>query len=123
LEVHAELNTQSKVFCGCVNKFGGEVNTYCCPICTGMPGTLPTLNEQLYFRLFEWGLPLIAQSTALQNLTGRITFILIYPMAYQISQFDIPICANGYLDIILDDSGSGKRIGITRIHIEEDAES
>jgi aspartyl-tRNA(Asn)/glutamyl-tRNA(Gln) amidotransferase subunit B len=66
LEVHAELNTQSKVFCGCVNKFGGEVNTYCCPICTGMPGTLPTLNEQVVFSAVRIGL-------ALNCLINRVT--------------------------------------------------
>lgn len=120
LEVHAELSTQSKIYCSCENKFGLEVNSVCCPICTGMPGTLPTLNEQVVNYAIKMGHAMHCKIHDVCKQDRKNYFYPDLPKAYQISQFDIPLCENGYLDILLPD-GERKRIGVTRIHIEEDA--
>lgn len=119
LEVHAELNTASKIYCGCRNAFGKEVNTQCCPVCMGMPGTLPTLNEKVVEYAAKMGYALNCTINPVSKQDRKNYFYPDLPKAYQISQFDIPLCENGYLDIWVD--GAEKRIGITRIHIEEDA--
>ena len=119
LEVHAELNTKTKIYCICKNAFGLEVNTQICPICTGMPGTLPTLNEKVVEYAVKMG---HATNCSINNVCKQDRKNYFYPdlpKAYQISQSDIPLCEHGYVDIMLD--GEEKRIGITRIHIEEDA--
>ncbi|MBQ1234144.1 MAG: Asp-tRNA(Asn)/Glu-tRNA(Gln) amidotransferase subunit GatB [Oscillospiraceae bacterium] len=119
LEVHAELNTDTKIYCGCKNSFGAEVNTQCCPVCMGLPGTLPTLNEKVVDYAIMMG---HALNCSINNVTKQDRKNYIYPdlpKAYQISQFDIPLCENGYVEFMLD--GEKKRVGITRIHIEEDA--
>lgn len=119
LEVHAELNTKTKIYCNCKNAFGLEVNTQICPICTGMPGTLPTLNEKVVEYAVKMG---HATNCTINNVCKQDRKNYFYPdlpKAYQISQADIPLCEHGYVDIMLD--GNEKRIGITRIHIEEDA--
>ena len=119
LEVHAELNTKTKIYCSCRNAFGLEVNTQICPICTGMPGTLPTLNEKVVEYAVKMG---HATNCSINNVCKQDRKNYFYPdlpKAYQISQADIPLCEHGYVDIMLD--GEEKRIGITRIHIEEDA--
>lgn len=119
LEVHAELNTKTKIYCNCKNAFGLEVNTQICPICTGMPGTLPTLNEKVVEYAVKMG---HATNCSINNVCKQDRKNYFYPdlpKAYQISQADIPICEHGYVDIMLN--GEEKRIGITRIHIEEDA--
>ena len=119
LEVHAELNTKTKIYCNCKNAFGLEVNTQICPICTGMPGTLPTLNEKVVEYAVKMG---HATNCSINNVCkqDRKNYFYPYlPKAYQISQADIPLCEHGYVDIMLN--GEEKRIGITRIHIEEDA--
>ena len=121
LEVHAELNTATKIYCGCKNAFGSEVNTNCCPICTGMPGTLPTLNEKVVEYAVKMGHALNCKINPVSKQDRKNYFYLDLPKAYQISQFDIPLCENGYLDVIMDEEGNTKRIGVTRIHIEEDA--
>lgn len=119
LEVHAELNTKTKIYCNCKNAFGLEVNTQICPICTGMPGTLPTLNEKVVEYAVKMG---HATNCSINNVCKQDRKNYFYPdlpKAYQISQADIPLCEHGYVDIMLN--GEEKRIGITRIHIEEDA--
>lgn len=119
LEVHAELNTNSKIYCSCNNEFGLEVNSQCCPICMGMPGTLPTLNEQVVESAIRMGHALNCSINRICKQDRKNYFYPDLPKAYQISQFDIPLCENGYVDILVD--GIEKRIGVTRIHIEEDA--
>ena len=121
LETHAELNTKTKIFCSCKNEFGGLVNANCCPICTGMPGTLPTLNQEVVYSAIKMGQ---ACGCTIHNVCKQDRKNYFYPdlpKAYQISQFDVPLCENGWLDVMLDDEGTTKRIGVTRIHIEEDA--
>mgnify|MGYP004461553767 CR=1 FL=1 len=120
LEVHAELCTNSKIYCSCRNAFGMEVNTTCCPICMGLPGTLPTLNEKVVEYAIKMGHALHCDINRICKQDRKNYFYPDLPKAYQISQYDIPLCENGYLDILLQ-NGQVKRIGITRLHIEEDA--
>ncbi|MFZ2538344.1 MAG: Asp-tRNA(Asn)/Glu-tRNA(Gln) amidotransferase subunit GatB [Oscillospiraceae bacterium] len=119
LEVHAELSTKSKIYCSCKNEFGLEVNTLCCPICVGMPGTLPTLNEKVIEYAVKMGYALNCSINQVCKQDRKNYFYPDLPKAYQISQFDIPLCENGYVDLLIE--GVGKRVGVTRIHIEEDA--
>ena len=121
LEVHAELNTKTKIYCGCKNSFGSMVNSNCCPICTGMPGTLPTLNKSVVDYAIRMGYALHCTINPICKMDRKNYFYPDLPKAYQISQFDIPLCENGYIDAIVDEEGHTKRIGVTRIHIEEDA--
>ena len=121
LEVHAELNTESKIFCSCKNQFGGEVNANCCPICTGMPGTLPTLNEEVVNSAIKMGHALNCTIHNICKQDRKNYFYPDLPKAYQISQFDVPLCEGGWVEVMLDDAGTTKKIGVTRIHIEEDA--
>ncbi len=120
LEVHAELSTKTKIYCGCTTEFGGDPNTHCCPICTGMPGALPVLNEKVVEYAVKAGLAVGAQINRNSKQDRKNYFYPDTPRAYQISQFDLPLCINGGFDITLKD-GTTKRIGITRIHIEDDA--
>ena len=119
LEVHAELNTKSKIYCDCKNAFGLEVNTQVCPICMGMPGTLPTLNEKVVESSILMGHALNCKINAVSKQDRKNYFYPDLPKAYQISQAEVPLCQNGYLDILVN--GEEKRVGVTRIHIEEDA--
>lgn len=119
LEVHSELKTNTKIFCDCKNEFGGEPNTHCCPICTGMPGTLPVLNEQVVEYAIKAGLALNCKINQFSKQDRKNYFYPDLPKAYQVSQYDLPLCYEGYVDI--DVNGETRRIGITRIHIEEDA--
>ncbi len=119
LEVHAELKTDTKIYCGCKNEFGGDPNTHTCPICTGMPGTLPVLNKKVVDFAIKTGLAMNCSITQYSKQDRKNYFYPDLPKAYQISQFDLPLCQNGYVDILVN--GESKRIGITRIHIEEDA--
>ena len=119
LEVHAELSTKTKIYCGCKNAFGAEVNTECCPICTGMPGTLPTLNKKVVEYAVRMGCALHCDINRVSKQDRKNYFYPDLPKAYQISQFDVPLCEHGHVDILVD--GKEKRIGVTRIHIEEDA--
>lgn len=119
LEVHAELSTNTKIYCSCKNEFGLDVNTSCCPICTGMPGTLPVLNKKVVEYAIKAGLALNCNITREGKQDRKNYFYPDLPKAYQISQFDLPLCTDGWVDI--DVNGEKKRIGITRIHIEEDA--
>lgn len=119
LEVHAELSTKSKIYCSCKNEFGLEVNTQCCPICVGMPGTLPTLNEKVIEYAVKMGYALNCSINQVCKQDRKNYFYPDLPKAYQISQFDIPLCGQGYVDLLIE--GVKKRVGVTRIHIEEDA--
>lgn len=119
LEVHAELNTKTKIYCSCKNSFGLEVNTQVCPICLGMPGTLPTLNESVVDYAIKMGHALNCGINRICKQDRKNYFYPDLPKSYQISQADIPLCHDGYLDVLVN--GDTKRIGIERIHIEEDA--
>ncbi len=119
LEVHAELNTESKIFCDCKNAFGLEVNTQVCPVCMGMPGTLPTLNEKVVEYAIKMGHALNCNINRICKQDRKNYFYPDLPKAYQISQADVPLCENGKLEFMVD--GEIKTVGITRIHIEEDA--
>ena len=119
LEVHAELNTASKIYCDCKNAFGLEVNTQVCPICMGMPGTLPTLNEKVVEYAIKMGHALECNINNVCKQDRKNYFYPDLPKAYQISQAEVPLCENGRLDIMID--GEIRTIGVTRIHIEEDA--
>lgn len=119
LEVHAELCTRSKIYCSCKNEFGCEVNTLVCPICAGMPGTLPTLNEKVVEYCVFMGLALGCSINLKSKQDRKNYFYPDLPKAYQISQFDIPLCCDGKVEVLTADGS--KTVGITRIHIEEDA--
>ena len=119
LEVHVELKTKSKIFCSCSTAFGAAPNTQCCPVCTGMPGTLPVLNEQVVRYAVLAGMATNCTIASFSKQDRKNYFYPDLPKAYQISQYDLPLCEHGYLDI--EDEKGTKRIGITRIHIEEDA--
>jgi len=119
LEVHAQLNTRSKMFCGCANKYGEPPNTLTCPICLGLPGTLPVINEQSIHYAIKAGLAVGCTIRKFSRTARKNYFYPDLTKGYQISQYDEPICANGRLVINLN--GQRKTIGITRIHIEEDA--
>lgn len=119
LEVHAELSTKSKIYCGCTTEFGADPNTHCCPICTGMPGTLPVLNEKVVEYAVMMGLATNCEIAKFSKQDRKNYFYPDLPKAFQTSQYDLPLCEHGYIDINVD--GNKKKIGITRIHIEEDA--
>ena len=118
LEVHAELSTNTKIFCSCPTKFGAEPNTQVCPICMAMPGTLPKLNEKVVEYAVRAGLATNCEISR-NSKNDRKNYYPDLPKAYQISQFDKPLCEHGYIEI--ETSKGRKKIGITRIHIEEDA--
>ena len=119
LDVHCELSTKTKIFCSCQNEFGGEPNTHCCPICMAMPGTLPVLNEKVVEYAVKAGLA--TNCTISQNSKNdrKNYFYPDLPKAYQISQYDMPLCQNGYVTIETEEGE--KKIRLLRIHIEEDA--
>ncbi len=119
LEVHVELATKSKIFCGCTTQFGGEVNTHCCPVCMGMPGTLPVLNKKVVEFAIAAGLAMNCKITKNCKFDRKNYFYPDLPKAYQVSQLYLPICRNGSIEIEVD--GVKKRIGIHEIHMEEDA--
>lgn len=120
LEVHAELSTKTKIFCSCPNEFGGEPNTHCCPVCMGMPGALPVLNEKVVEYAAKAGLATGCTISKDSKNDRKNYFYPDTPKAYQISQFDKPLCENGNIEIE-DEDGNKKTIGIIRIHIEDDA--
>jgi aspartyl-tRNA(Asn)/glutamyl-tRNA(Gln) amidotransferase subunit B len=119
LEIHAQLLTESKIFCGCSTRFGAEPNTHTCPVCLGLPGSLPVLNKKVIDYTLRMALATHC-SIAPYSLSARKNYFYPdLPKGYQISQFELPLAEKGWIDIEVD--GRVKRIGITRIHIEEDA--
>src|SRR5262245_9774719 len=119
LECHVELNTRTKMFCGCLNTFGAEPNTNVCPVCLGHPGSLPVPNAAAIASIVTIGLAL-GSTIAPRSLFHRKNYFYPdMPKNYQISQYDLPICVGGHLDVDLPD-GSTSRVGITRVHMEED---
>lgn len=118
LEVHVELKTRSKIFCDSTTEFGGDPNTHVCPICLGLPGTLPVVNKTVVEYAIRAGLAINCQIAGFSRFHRKNYYYPDMPKNYQISQYDQPIALNGYLDVDLD--GQTRRIGITRLHIEED---
>ncbi len=119
MEIHAELKTKSKIFCSCSTEFGADENTHTCPVCLGLPGVLPVINEKVVEYAARAGLALNCDIANFSKMDRKNYFYPDLPKAYQTSQFDLPICTGGTVDIDID--GETKPIGITRIHIEEDA--
>ncbi|MDF1536133.1 MAG: Asp-tRNA(Asn)/Glu-tRNA(Gln) amidotransferase subunit GatB [bacterium] len=119
LEVHAQLKTTSKIFCGCSTEFGKAPNANTCPVCLGLPGVLPVLNRKVVDFAIMMGLATNCRIAAESVFARKNYFYPDLPKGYQISQFEKPLCEEGWVDIRLD--GDVKRIGITRIHMEEDA--
>lgn len=116
LETHIELSTNTKIFCGCTTQFGGEPNTHCCPVCIGLPGTLPKLNRQVVNYAIMAGLATNCEIARVSKMDRKNYCYPDLPKAYQISQYDMPLCLNGYVEL-----SNGRKIRLTRIHIEEDA--
>jgi len=120
LEIHVQLNTQTKMFCGCRVTFGEPPNTHVCPVCLGHPGVLPVTNERAVEYATRIALALNCRIAERTIFHRKNYFYPDLPKAYQISQYDLPLGLGGFLDIELDD-GSSTRVGITRVHMEEDA--
>ena len=119
LEVHAELKTKTKAFCSCSTEFGAEPNTHVCPVCLGMPGALPVLNKRVVEFAIRAGLALNCDIQKFNKFDRKNYFYPDLAKNYQISEWDEPICLGGHIDIRVN--GEKKRVGITRIHMEEDA--
>lgn len=119
LEVHVQLRTDTKIFCGCPTTFGASPNSQTCPVCLGLPGALPVLNRKVVEFAIRAGLATNCTIAARNVFARKNYFYPDLPKGYQISQFELPICVRGHLDIEVEDQV--KRIGITRIHMEEDA--
>ncbi len=119
LEVHAQLLTDSKIFCGCSTKFGLPPNSQTCPVCTGMPGSLPVLNRKALQFTIKTGLAMNCSIAGFSRFARKNYFYPDLPKGYQISQYELPVCEHGYVEISV--GGGTRRIGLTRIHLEEDA--
>ena len=119
LEVHAQMLTETKIFCRCSTKFGSEPNTQTCPVCIGMPGVLPVLNKKAIEFAIKSGLAMDSNISSHSRFARKNYFYPDLPKGYQISQYELPICEHGYVEIVI--GGTIKKIGITRIHMEEDA--
>jgi aspartyl-tRNA(Asn)/glutamyl-tRNA(Gln) amidotransferase subunit B len=119
LEVHTELKTNSKIFCSCTTEFGGAQNTHVCPVCLGLPGVLPVLNKQVVGFAVKIGLALNCAIARFSKFDRKNYYYPDLPKNYQVSQYDLPIAEHGHLDISVNNET--KRIGITRVHMEEDA--
>lgn len=119
LEVHAQVLTETKIFCRCSTKFGSEPNTQTCPVCIGMPGVLPVLNKKALEFSIKTGLATNCKISSFSRFARKNYFYPDLPKGYQISQYELPICEHGYVEIVVH--GGIKKIGITRIHLEEDA--
>lgn len=119
LEVHVELATRTKIFCGCKTKFGAAPNTHVCPVCTGMPGSLPILNKKVVEFALKAGMTLHCKINQLNKFDRKNYFYPDNPQNYQISQLYLPVCHDGFVEVLT--AGGVKRIGIHEIHMEEDA--
>jgi len=116
LETHVELSTKTKIFCSCTTEFGGDPNTHCCPICIGLPGTLPKLNKEVVRYAIRAGLATNCEISRISKMDRKNYCYPDLSKAYQISQYDRPLCKNGYIEL-----SNGRKIRLNRIHIEEDA--
>ncbi|MBW1694703.1 MAG: Asp-tRNA(Asn)/Glu-tRNA(Gln) amidotransferase subunit GatB, partial [Deltaproteobacteria bacterium] len=119
LEVHAQLKTKTKIFCSCSTSFGAPPNTHTCPVCLGMPGVLPVLNKKVVEYTLRMALATHCSIDKVSRFSRKNYFYPDLPKGYQISQYELPIARNGYIEI--ETNGKKQRIGITRIHMEEDA--
>lgn len=119
LEIHCELKTKTKIFCGCATGFGAEQNTHVCPVCLGLPGVLPTINKRVVEFAIKAGLATNCEINKYSKFDRKNYYYPDLPKNWQTSQYDLPICINGWVDI--DVEGQKKRIRLTRIHMEEDA--
>lgn len=119
LEIHAQLLTESKMFCGCSVKFGAEPNSQTCPVCIGMPGVLPVANKKAIEYVIKTGLAVNCKIAPYSRFARKNYFYPDLPKGYQISQYELPICENGFVEITVN--GETRKIGLTRIHLEEDA--
>ncbi|HZK00275.1 MAG TPA: Asp-tRNA(Asn)/Glu-tRNA(Gln) amidotransferase subunit GatB [Tissierellaceae bacterium] len=119
LEIHVELMTNTKIFCNCTNEFGGEANSHCCPVCLGLPGAIPILNKRVLEYAIKAGTAFNCKISNYIKMDRKNYFYSDLTKGFQISQDDIPICSQGYIEIELGDNGT-KKIRLNRIHIEED---
>lgn len=118
LEIHVELATKTKIFCGCTNEFGGDANSHCCPVCLGLPGGIPTLNKSVVEYAMKAGLAFNCEINQFTKMDRKNYFYSDLVKGYQVSQDDLPICKDGYIEVSAE--GKGKKIRIERIHMEED---
>src|SRR5437879_95136 len=116
LEVHVQLSTATKIFCGCPTGFGAEPNTNVCPVCLGLPGALPVLNREAVVLAIRGALALNCELRAKSRFARKNYFYPDLPKGYQISQYDEPLAERGWVDIVVD--GAAKRVGVTRVHME-----
>src|SRR6201987_6375337 len=121
LEVHVQLLTKTKIFCGCSTRFGDPPNSNVCPVCLGLPGTLPVLNKGAVEMAMRASLALNCTVHDHSRFARKSYFYPDLPKGYQISQYETPICKGGYIDLPANGDGEPRRIALTRIHIEEDA--
>jgi aspartyl-tRNA(Asn)/glutamyl-tRNA(Gln) amidotransferase subunit B len=119
LEVHVQLNTRTKIFCGCLTSFGAPPNTNVCPVCLGLPGALPVLNGRAVEMAIQAALAMHCQVNSFSRFARKNYFYPDLPKGYQISQYDQPLAEHGWLEVLVD--GAKKRIGVTRVHMEDDA--
>ncbi len=119
LEIHAQLLTDTKIFCGCAATFGAEPNTRTCPVCMGMPGVLPVMNAKAIEYVVRTGIAMNCEISSYSRFARKNYFYPDLPKGYQISQYELPLCGRGFIDISSDNGK--RRIGLTRIHLEEDA--
>ncbi len=119
LEIHCELKTESKIFCSCANVFGGEPNTHCCPVCSGLPGVMPVLNKKAVEYTVKAGLAMNCEISEYSKWDRKNYFYPDLPKAWQTSQYDLPLCGKGLVEYELN--GEKKSVRINRIHLEEDA--
>src|SRR6266566_3150133 len=118
LETHVELGTRTKMFCGCTTTFGAEPNSQVCPVCLGLPGSLPVVNRMAIEHTIRIGLALNCQIASWCRFARKNYFYPDMPKNFQISQYDEPLCTDGYLDVAI--GGKTVRVGIERVHLEED---
>src|SRR5512144_264128 len=119
LEVHVQLATRTKIYCGCPTSFGAPPNTNVCPVCLGLPGALPVLNRQAVEMAIKAGFALNCRVRPMSRLARKNYFYPDLPKGYQISQYDEPLAEHGWVEIQME--GVRKRIGVTRVHLEDDA--